>query len=208
MMPYHKCLSFVHIFQLVLVNFLCLALWLYCCLSLLHYPDCWLLSFCVIAEWFNACTVCLYCPSVCKHSVICQTRRTILAAVRCPILAASSSLPRPRCLIHAASSSLPYPCRLVLVATLPSLARCIVIAPTPHLRTPLGTLLTLINRPLQVLLSPPTSGTPSFLLLFESCPLHCLLAEQVPVTSHYRSHAKIRQTDRMKKSDARNERCI
>ena len=128
--------------------------------------------------------------------------------LRCPILAASSSLPRPRCLIHAASSSLPYPCRLVLVATLPSLARCIVIAPTPHLRTPLGTLLTLINRPLQVLLSPPTSGTPSFLLLFESCPLHCLLAEQVPVTSHYRSHAKIRQTDRMKKSDARNERCI
>ena len=72
--------------------------------------------------------------------------------LRCPILAASSSLPHPRCLTLAASSSLPYP-------------RCIVVAPTPHLRSPLP-----------VLLSPPTSGTPSLLLLFASCLLHCLLA--------------------------------
>ena len=159
-MPYHKCLSFVHIFQLVLVNVFCLALWLYCCLSLLHYPDCWLLPFCVIAEWFSACIVCLYCPSVCKHSVICHTRRTILAALRCPILAASSSLPHPRCLILAASSALPYPCCLILAA-LPSLQ----ILSKSSLQLPIFaplTLLTLINHPLQVLLTHLSSGTPSF----------------------------------------------
>ena len=67
--------------------------------------------------------------------------------LRCLIRAASSSLPHPRCFTLVVSSSLPYP-------------RC-KSSPQLPIFAPL-TLLTLINRPLQVLLSPPTSGTPSF----------------------------------------------
>ena len=77
--------------------------------------------------------------------------------LRCPILAASSSLPHPRCLVLAASSALLCPCCLILAALYP---RC-KSSPQLPIFAPL-TLLTLINRPLQVLVSPPTSGTPSF----------------------------------------------
>lgn len=127
-------------------------------------------------------------PSLITHCIMVnQTRRPILAA-----------LPHSRRLVFAASSALPPPRCLILVA-LPLLShpRCLTLAPTSSLQllifAPL-TLLTLINRPLQVLLSPRTSGTPSFGAIPSpaSCLPRCLLAEQV-----YLSHAKIRQTDRM-----------
>ena len=50
--------------------------------------------------------------------------------LRCPILAASSSLPHPRCLIIAASSSLPLPRCLILVALYPC---CLVLTALPSL---------------------------------------------------------------------------
>ena len=124
-------------------------------------------------------------PSLITHCImINQTRRPILACAAPfspPRLRCLISLPHPRCLTLAALSSLPYPRCMA----------CIVVAPTSHLRTTLSTLLTLVNRPLQVLLPTPTSSTPSllkaFLLLFASCLPHCLLAEQVtpPHTKHY-----------------------
>ena len=80
-----------------------------------------------------------------------------------PCCAAPFSPPRLRCLIRAASSSLPHlrcltqGCCLILAA-LPSLQILELQLP---IFAPL-TLLSLINRPLQVLLFPLTSGTPSF----------------------------------------------
>ena len=92
--------------------------------------------------------------------------------LRCLIRAASSSLPHPRCLTLAVSSSLLYP-------------RC-KSSPQLPIFAPL-TLLTLINRPLQVLLSYSyllylRALLPSVLslLLSTSCLPRCLLAEQVP----------------------------
>jgi hypothetical protein len=57
--------------------------------------------------------------------------------LRCPILAASSSLPHPRCLILAASPSLPHPrCLTLAVSSSLPYPCCPTLAPTPHLRTP------------------------------------------------------------------------
>ena len=109
--------------------------------------------------------------------------------LRCPILAASSSLPHPRCLILAASSALLYPCCLILAA-LPSLQ---ILAPTPHLRTP----------HIADSDQPPFAGAPissNFGHSFLRCyPLSCLhhVFRAVSLLSRYLSHAKIRQTDRM-----------
>ena len=89
-------------------------------------------------------------PLTTHCTMVNQTRRTVLAALphsRRLVFAASSALPHPRCFALAVSSSLPYP-------------RC-KSSPQLPIFAPL-TLLTLINRPLQVLVSPPTSGTPSF----------------------------------------------
>ena len=127
-------------------------------------------------------------PSLITHCIMVnQTRRPILAALphsRRLVFAASSALPPPRCLILVALPLLSHPRCLTLAAT--SSLQLLIFAPL--------TLLTLINRPSQVLLSPRTSGTPSFGAIPSpaSCLPRCLLAEQV-----YQSHAKIRQTDRM-----------
>ena len=95
--------------------------------------------------------------------------------LRCLIRAASSSLPHPRCLILAVSSSLPYPrCKSSL--QLPIFA--------------LLTLLTLINRPLQVLLSPSTSGTPSFGAI--PSPVYTMSSGRESFLSHVTSRSLVR----------------
>ena len=108
--------------------------------------------------------------------------------LRYPILATSSSLPRPCCLILVAST---LACCLVLAALLPSLHRSHSNFSSSH--------------PLEHTADadqPPVAGAPissqlRALLPSFSCLHHVFF--NVFLLSRYRNHVRIRQTDRMKK---------